>query len=146
MRISSATNKDIPSLLVLEQLCFDTDQLIARNFRYLINRDSVEFLVVKENGELIGSGVVLYRRGSRQCRLYSLAVHPKHRRYGVAGKLIQQLFKKAKARGCESMVLEVRVNNKRAIAFYERRAFEVFGVIKQFYEDKSDAYRMRKVF
>ncbi len=146
MRISSANNQDIPALLVLEQLCFDTDQLVARNFRYLINRESVEFIVVKNQGKLIGSGVVLYRRGSKQCRLYSLAVHPKNRRHGVAGKLINQLFRKAKQRGCTNMVLEVRVNNKHAIKFYERRNFEVFGVIKKFYEDKSDAYRMRKVF
>ncbi len=146
MRISNASNQDIPNLLVLEQLCFDTDQLIARNFRYLIQRESVEFIVVKDQGQLIGSGIVLYRRGSKQCRLYSLAVHPKYRRHGVAGKLINHLFKKAKQHGCTNMVLEVRVNNKQAIKFYERRNFEVFDLIKKFYEDNTNAYRMRKVF
>jgi ribosomal protein S18 acetylase RimI-like enzyme len=40
--------------------------------------------------------------------------------------------------------LEVRVDNVAAIRLYERRGYEVVGVTDDFYEDGSDALRMRK--
>jgi ribosomal protein S18 acetylase RimI-like enzyme len=43
-----------------------------------------------------------------------------------------------------SMRLEVRVDNERAIALYRRRGYEVQGRTDDFYEDHSDAWRMRK--
>jgi hypothetical protein len=42
------------------------------------------------------------------------------------------------------MRLEVRVDNVRAIAFYRSLGYEDVGLTHDFYEDHSDALRMRK--
>lgn len=93
---------------------------------------------------VVGDAVVTYRRGFHGARLYSLVTDPAHRGRGVASAILDVAEAAAFERGCVSMRLEVRLDNVGAIAVYERRGYERVGVTDDFYEDGSDALRMRK--
>lgn len=93
---------------------------------------------------VVGDAVVTYRRGFHGARLYSVVTDPACRGRGVAGALLDTSERVARERGCVSMRLEVRVDNVGAIRLYGGRGFETVGVTDDFYEDGSDALRMRK--
>lgn len=93
---------------------------------------------------LLGYGLVLYRRGTRLARLYSLAVQPQARGQGVAVGLMAELEAAALARHCLYLRLEVAKNNSAAIALYRGNGYQIFGAYSDYYQDHSDALRMQK--
>ncbi len=144
MIIATATALDVDDLVTLENICFTTDQLHRRHFMHLIKTRTALVLTAKTNNQLIGSAVVFYRKHSKTARLYSLAVHPNHRKHGIALALMQTLEMDALRHGCTRMKLEVRQDNHRAIVFYEQGGYLNAGKISGFYEDGTDAWRMEK--
>jgi predicted GNAT family acetyltransferase len=93
---------------------------------------------------VVGDAVVSYRRGFHAARLYSLVTDPGWQGRGVGRALMAAAEAHALERGLVSMRLEVRVDNVRAIAFYRSLGYEDVGLTHDFYEDHSDALRMRK--
>jgi ribosomal protein S18 acetylase RimI-like enzyme len=65
--------------------------------RCLLRTDSEALLLAHINGELVGSLIAGWNgwRGS----LYRLAVHPRHRRRGVATQLVREAERRLRARG-----------------------------------------------
>jgi len=90
------------------------------------------------------AAVVFYRRNSLTARLYSLAVAMHARGAGLGRTLLAASEADARVRGCESMRLEVRVDNAPAIALYERHGYVRGSRIPGFYEDGADAWRYLK--
>jgi len=143
-QISLASLTDVPALLELEQASFDTDLISAAQYREFIKKNSSDVIVVKDHAEVIGSAIVLYRKNSRIARLYSIAVRTQFQGKSIAQNLLVWIENQALSRHCTELRLEVSVNNPRAIRFYERNAYEVFGEIENFYENGDKAFRMRK--
>jgi ribosomal protein S18 acetylase RimI-like enzyme len=50
----------------------------------------------------------------------------------------------AARRGAESLILEVRADNARAIALYQERDYVKFDTIPDYYEDGTSALRYEK--
>ncbi|HEU5280730.1 MAG TPA: GNAT family N-acetyltransferase [Gammaproteobacteria bacterium] len=144
MIIATATALDVDGLISVENTCFTTDQLHRRNFMHLLKSKAALVLAAKAQNTVIGSAVVFYRKHSKTARLYSLAVHPDHRKHGVALALMQTLEMDALRHGCTRMKLEVRCDNARAIGFYERGGYLKTGEISGFYEDGQTAWCMEK--
>lgn len=70
----------------------------------------------------------------------NVAVHPDHRRKGVAAMLLLQLLEAAREKGAKRFTLEVKRTNEAAIALYERYGFRIVGYRKGYYrEDGEDA-------
>ena len=57
--------------------------------------------------------------------VYSVAVHPKHRRRGIGGAFIRQLEAALAERGCLKVNLQVRATNAEVVAFYEKLGYVV---------------------
>ncbi len=77
----------------------------------------------------------------------NIAVHPDHRRKGIAFSLTQSLIDKAKELDLSFLTLEVRESNLAAIKLYEKSGFEVVGKRKNFYSTpKEDAILMTLYF
>lgn len=143
--IRLATRHDLDGLLALENLCFTSDKMTRRNYQALLSKSTAEVVVAEDdNKKIIGCIIVLFRKNSTQARMYSLAVAPDYRRFGVAQQLCEALEKQALLRNCSTIVLEVRKDNQPAIHFYEKNGYEIFAIYTKFYEDGTDGLRMKK--
>jgi ribosomal protein S18 acetylase RimI-like enzyme len=61
--------------------------------------------------------------------VYHLAVTPKLRRRGLAGRLMDHAEEELLSRGCPKLNLQVRTSNAEVVAFYEGRGYAVDQVI-----------------
>lgn len=149
LQIERAHTRDIPALLTLEELCFTTDKLSAKQFRHFLQSPSALLAVVKSQAQknadhLVAYALVLFRRNSCIARLYSIAVAPQSQHQGIAGKLSAFIESHSIARQCQEIRLEVRKDNAHAIVLYKKNNYEIIGEHKKFYEDGEDAWKMRK--
>lgn len=76
-----------------------------------------------------------------EASITNIATEPEARGRGVAGNVIEAIIKEAAGMGAQTIYLEVRAGNEKAIRVYERCGFERLGVRKGFYDKpKEDAY------
>ncbi len=141
--IRRAGHGDLGALLALEEACFATDRLSRRQYRRHLDSTSACVLVA-DDGSLLGCAVVFFRRSARVARLYSLATAPQARGSGVASALLMHVEAVARARGCNRLRLEVRMDNRAATTLYEHAGFRCFGRYQHYYEDGADAWRYER--
>jgi ribosomal protein S18 acetylase RimI-like enzyme len=144
LRIREGTIDDLDGLTRLEQAAFAVDGFRRQQLRYLLTRANASVFVADEAGVVMGSAIMLWRKRAKVGRLYSIATDPITRGRGVGRSLLQACEAAAVQRECSDMSLEVRVTNLPAITFYERHGFRVVEELPGFYEDGTDALRMRK--
>jgi len=137
-------NDDLEALISLEKAAFNTDRLSRRSFRHWISSSKRAFLVATVDAMLAGYILVIYHRGTRLARLYSIATDPRFRGRGIARRLIEAGERAASDSGRFIMRLEVATENKPAIALYESLGYLTFGSYRDYYDDHSDAARMQK--
>lgn len=85
------------------------------------------FLVAERDGAIVGTVMAGYE-GHRGWINY-LAVKPTRQRAGVGRALMAAAERALRAAGCPKINLQVRPENKGAVAFYERLGFAVEGAI-----------------
>lgn len=143
-RAHEARREDVDELAALEQRCFSGDRLSARQYRRHVGSPSAAVLVARGAGGLLGSAVLLFRRGSRVARLYSIAVDPASRRRGLGAALLIAAEAAAGARGATVLRLEVRQDNAAAIRLYVEHGYQRIGAREGYYEDGSAAWRYER--
>jgi len=144
VQLREVENDDLEPLLRLEKAAFDTDRLSRRSFRHWISGGKRAFLVATVDGTLAGYILVIYHRGTRLARLYSIATDPRFRGRGIARRLIEAGERAASDSGRFIMRLEVATDNRAAIALYESLGYVTFGSYRDYYDDHGDAARMQK--
>ena len=144
VQLREAGNDDLEALLGLEKAAFDSDRLSRRSFRHWISSGKRAFLVATVEGMLAGYILVIYHRGTRLARLYSIATDPRFRGCGIARRLIEAGERAASDSGRFIMRLEVATGNKAATALYESLGYLTFGSYRDYYDDHGDAARMQK--
>lgn len=142
--IRPAQSGDIEDLVLLENTCFVTDKLSRRRFKHWLMTDHRALLVAKMDSRLIGYILIIYHRGTRLARVYSLAVLPDYRGQGIAKQLIVAGEQAARDSGRLYLRLEVSVDNLPAIRLYEALGFQKFGIYREYYQDHKDALRYQK--
>lgn len=143
--IRKALLSDLKALITLENTIFTTDRMSPKSIRDALKKSSAEILIAELNNEIIGAAILFFRKNSKKARIYSIAVYPAHHGQGIALDLHNAIEKVATQRGCNQLILEVRIDNPRAIQFYKKLSYETYGNYPEFYEDGTDAKRMRKV-
>jgi ribosomal-protein-alanine N-acetyltransferase len=102
------------------------------DFKGSISDPNNLYLVVEEKEAIIGYcgfwGVV----GEGQ--INNVAVDQSYRGRGVGKLMLEELISRGRGMGLEAFTLEVRVNNKPAIALYHNLGFRDVGIRKNFYE------------
>lgn len=140
--IRPAERADIDMLVTIENAAFTGDRLSRRSFRHLLRRNMI--IVADSGGAASGYAVALRRRGSGIARLYSIAVAPMDAGKGIAHALLQAAEAGAAKAGCRTLRLEVREDNVRAIALYEKRGYRRFARRETYYQDGAAALRYEK--
>jgi len=142
--IRPARATDIDTLVSIENSVFDTDRISRRAFRSHLASGTASLLVSEKDGAIAGYALLLYRKGGKTARLYSIAVANGHASAGVGRGLLAAAEKAAAARGCPILRLEVREDNARAVDLYRRSGFRPIGRRENYYEDGAPALRFEK--
>jgi ribosomal-protein-alanine N-acetyltransferase len=99
------------------------------------------YAVALDRGRVVGFAGELF--AATDAHVTTIAVHPDHRRKGVATALMLLLARQAVDRGMTALTLEVAASNRGAQALYHRFGLAPVGVRKNYYEDlKEDAVIM----
>ncbi len=157
VRIRPARTDDLHRIVEVETECY-TIPWSPRAFRSLLDRAHVRVLVAEvaadqggdtadrdsEYGRRVVAHGVLWHIDN-EAELANLAVERRHRRRGIAARLLDQLLEDASKAGVESVFLEVRESNEAAIALYLGRGFRQVGVRRHYYErPREDARILRR--
>jgi [ribosomal protein S18]-alanine N-acetyltransferase len=85
-------------------------------------------------------GYVIFWLAAEEMHILNLAVHPDHRRRGIARKLLSEALEQTRAQGAHVAWLEVRPSNTAARVLYESFGFKEVGRRRGYYDDtKEDA-------
>ncbi len=121
---------DLEAILQIENQSFPKSPYDANTFLNLSTLYPETFLVyigtnLNQNEEILG-----YIIFSRDGHILSIAVHPQHRRKGIARQLLQKAMKIPRLK---KLWAEVRKSNRGAQAFYSQMGFKTIGVIPHYY-------------
>ena len=90
-------------------------------------------------------GVCVFHKIYDEAEIRYLSVHPSYKRRGLGKKLINKIIKECKNKKIKSIFLEVSLNNKQALKFYDYLGFETIGIRRKYYKDGSDALLKEKM-
>ena len=123
----------IDDVLLLERELFIDDRWTARMYwSELAQLDTRLYLVAVEGEQVVGyAGLCDY---PDEAFVQTIAVASPHQRRGLGAGLLQALLDEAERRGQRRVLLEVRADNNRAIALYERFGFQRTGVRRDYYK------------
>jgi [ribosomal protein S18]-alanine N-acetyltransferase len=106
-------------------------------FVYEIERNRVaRCWVMREDGQVVGY-VCLWEIAD-ELHITNIAVHPVHRRQGIARTLLASVLEGARKRSPSVVALEVRPTNLEARALYESFGFRVIGRRRGYYYDTGE--------
>lgn len=142
IEIVTMNENHVAAIAQLEKLCF-SDPWSENAIAYELTNRLSYWLVAVEEGEVvgyIGSQSVL-----GESDMMNVAVHPEHRRKGIAEALVNALSTELKSRDNVCLTLEVRLSNLPAITLYEKLGFTQVGRRPNYYRNpKEDALILRK--
>lgn len=121
-----------------------TEQYSPSLFNYLYETYSKGFFVAEIAHKVVGF-IVGIKLNDTTAKVLMLSVVEKHRRKKVATALLNQFIESIKKEKVKIVELEVRTDNKGAIAFYQKQGFKIVDRIDDFYQDGKSAYIMRKM-
>ena len=107
-----------------------------------LNSDQHQLLTWKIDQKLVGFALFGMNSGEEIAHLYKLVIHPDLQGQGVAQAFWIKILEFLRGFNVSSVYLEVNVENKRAIGFYEKSGFKVLRIQKKFYSDGRDALIM----
>ena len=126
----------------MEKICFHdpwSENSVASELK-----NPLSLWLVALDGETV-VGYVGSQSVEGEADMMNVAVHPEHRRRGIARMLINELTDALAKQGVHSLALEVRSSNAPAIALYEQLGFSQVGRRPNYYRNpKEDALILRK--
>ena len=140
--IRRMTSDDIPEVARLEAEVF-SDPWSENVYRQTLLIDGVIYLVVVENGEIIG--VCGVRNIVGEGEITNVMIKPYMRGRGLAYEMLTKLLEEGESIGIQDFTLEVRSSNAAAINLYRKLGFSEEGTRPGFYSNpKEDALIMWK--
>jgi ribosomal-protein-alanine N-acetyltransferase len=142
MSVRHAKKNDLEQVLEIEKLTF-SDPWGYYNF--LAALEDIFLVFAEEN--ISGFLVAVCCQRDIKGTIVKLAVHPEHRRQGIATQLLTAGLRMLQDEGLLEVCLIVETTRKPAIALYERFGFEITRTIHTSYEDdmSDDAFYEMKL-
>ena len=139
--VRSLNAADADELARLESLCFSVPWS-QEQYRLAFGQRAFAalgaFAAPGSREEHVLTGYLTAYHTQDELEILNLAVHPEHRRRGIARALLRAALQAAYKTGILHAVLEVRRNNAPAIALYEGLGFQRCGVRRGYYPDTGE--------
>ena len=130
MSVRFAKQNDIDKVLKIEDLSFSQPW----DFHILkLALDDI-FLVFDER-DILGYLIAVCCAKNIRATIMKMAVHPEHRRKGIAASLLSQAIEILNEKRIIDVCLNVEIIRKPAIALYEKFGFKIVETIHLDYED-----------
>ena len=135
--------EDVAAVARLEAECLGKDAwsegLVREGIRGALR--TVTYLVAESDGVVVGHAVT--SAAGDIAELQRIAVGEDRRRTGVASALLARLVEDARRTEAERLLLEVREDNRGALAFYASAGFVEIDRRPRYYADGSTAVVLR---
>lgn len=112
-------------------------------FNYFYETNPKGFIVAEAGHKTIGF-IIGVKINSDNAKILMLAVSEKYRKQKIGTYLLNQLNEQLKKDKIKKVELQVRIDNEKAINFYEKNGFKITEKIPEFYQNGETAYSMRK--
>ena len=122
-----------------------TEQYNPSIFTYFYETYPQGFIVAEQNHKIIGFLIGITTTPSK-AKILMLSVDHAFQRRKIGRKLLDKFLKTIIKEKIDIVELEVKTDNTKAIKFYEKSGFKKVGKIKEFYQNREDAYTMRLKF
>ena len=143
--IRKAILDDIDDLLVIENKCF-SDPWKKKDLQYELSENPVNvFLVFEKDLEIIG--FIDFMITFNSATISQIAIVPEHRNKGYARRLLdamETMFPKDIENSVETITLEVRASNQKALNLYTKNGYEKITIKPKYYSNGEDAIYMVK--
>jgi [ribosomal protein S18]-alanine N-acetyltransferase len=124
---------DLPRILEIERVCF-SQPWSEDSFREVVAGRTFPSLAARTaSGELMG--YIVFSEAADELHILNVAVHPSHRKHGVASAMLTYLHNYAAERGREFSYLEVRESNRPAQELYAKFGYKILTKRKMYYVD-----------
>lgn len=145
-RLTPVSREELRAIYAITRECFDVPYTVETLADYL-NRAGTGFIVARTEGGIVGFAVAtatpfplsLVRRVGE---IALIGVLPSHQRQGLGQTLLSASFGHLRGRGMREVRLHVSVDNVGAIALYKRNGMRVAHVVRRYYRNRHDAFRM----
>ena len=142
MGIRFAKKNDIDKVLEIEGLSF-LQPWDYHTFKLALD----DIFLVFDEQEILGFLIAVCCARNIRATIMKMAVHPEHRRKGIATTLLNQVLEILKEKKIIDVCLNVEIIRKPAIALYEKFGFQITKTIHMDYEDDlaDDAFYIMKL-
>ena len=129
------------------KICYELDLKSIKHWNQIqwkneLEKDYVTGIGIYLNDLVVG--VCVLHKIFDEAEIRYLSVHPFYKRRGLGTKLINKIIKQCKNENIRRILLEVSLNNKQALSFYDYFGFKTINVRKKYYKDGSDAVLKEK--
>jgi [ribosomal protein S18]-alanine N-acetyltransferase len=140
MKIRRAIQSDLAGIVDVEKLCFPEDTAFPpAMFAYLLN-----YAVALVAGDEDIEGFIIGYPSGKMGIIYTLDVHPDHRRKGVGRALMIAMERELWDMGARRVRLEAAVSNPGALELYHKAGYREHELVKNYYGRGKDALCMFK--
>ncbi len=142
MKIRRAEPRDLPFIVEIEGLCFPKETAFPAGMFANLIKYSVSLVASESEDRVIGF-IIGYTSG-RSGAVYTLDVHPIHRKKGVGSKLVRAMEEELRAQGARAIRLEAALENPGAMELYRKAGYRERELVRNYYGRGKDAVRMWK--
>lgn len=133
--IRRISENDIEAIASLEAGIF-SDPWSVKSIKETYENKSALILGAYQEEALIGYVIFYYVLDEGE--IARIAVSPSCRRRGVAYQIFKELLQFCSQKEIERILLDVRISNEAAIAFYRKSGFSEDGIRKNFYDNPKE--------
>ena len=142
LAIEDASIRHLDRLYEIEMECFEKEAFTKQQIAYLLTDYNSISLVAKVNDKIVGFiiGKINVERKSLVGHILTIDVSHRHRRKGIAERLLQEIEKIFREKGIKVCYLEVREDNIAALNLYQKSGYRKIGRLKNYYENAHGIY------
>ncbi|TFG04224.1 MAG: GNAT family N-acetyltransferase [Promethearchaeota archaeon] len=144
MKIKNVTSKDLREIYSLEKKVFKENAFSKTLLKKSINNSTFFLKLEKDTFRKVNIGfVIAVRDRLDRVNIINFLINPKYQNMGYGAYLLENTIKRIEQlKGIKQIVLNVQVNNLRAINLYHKFGFKIIEKIDHYYRSRENAYLM----